>query len=566
MSSIADHSDAMSAKVMTTTIAALQAEMVTKDAEHAAKVAALEESLTDLAHENALLKRRLFGTKTERSQTSELQLALGDLLATEAKLQADLDASVEKAKDAAPKPESAEGKARPHGRRNLFASKLPRVPVEIRDPALEAQGARLIRFEDSTQLAFRRGGFFVVVKRVAQYEVVEQSVATVVPATPPETLFPKALLHTSTVAHLITSKFSLGVPHYRLERDLLDQGMRLDRGLMSRYVEHAGNTLGATIVAAMWRDAIANGQMISTDATGALVQPTKAKDGKSLACKKGHFFTAVVDADAVLFAYVERHTSEAVKALFGEFRGLLQADASSVYEILARGRPPDTDDSEAGVALVACWAHCRRYFFEAALCRHPAGVQGLMRIRAMYAVDAAGRRVPRAERTAFRSTHLRPLMDEFFTWAVAARDVTPGRNLATKALGYALNQEAELRRVLLDGDIPLDNTRAERALRKIVVGRKNWMFYGTDTHAEAAAANFSIIATCRLHGIDPFVYFDEVLRVLPYWPHERYLELAPQHWLATRARLDPNELERPLSHVTVLPPPSASTETPTPAR
>ena len=556
----------MSTEVMAATIAGLQAEMAAKEverAEMASKLAALEESLTDLAHENALLKRRLFGTKTERSQTSELQLALGDLLATEAKLQADLDAAVEKAEGAAPEPDPQQGKGTPrrHGRRNLFTSNLPRVPVEIRDPALEARGARLIRFEDSTQLAFRRGGFFVVVKRVAQYEVVEESAATVVPAPPPETLFPKALLHTSTVAHVITSKFALGVPHYRLERDLLDQGMRLDRGLMSRYVEHAGNTLGATIVAAMWRDAIANGQMISTDATGALIQPTKAKDGKSLACKTGHFFTAVVDADAVLFAYVERHTSEAVKELFGEFRGLLQADASSVYEILARGRPPDTDD---GVQLVGCWAHCRRYFFEAALCRHPAGVQGLMRIRAIYAADAAGRRVPRAERTAFRATHLRPLMDELFTWAAGARDLTPGRNLATKALGYALNQEAELRHVLLDGDIPLDNTRAERALRKIVVGRKNWLFYGTDTHAEAAAAIFSLIATCRLHGLDTFAYFDEVLRVLPYWPRDRYLELAPQNWLATRARLDPKQLEPPLSHVTVPPLPSASPEVSTP--
>ncbi|MBX3157659.1 MAG: IS66 family transposase [Deltaproteobacteria bacterium] len=294
--------------------------------------------------------------------------------------------------------------------------------------------------------------------------------------------------------------------------------------------------------------------MISTDATGAAIQPTKAKDGKSLACKKGHFFTAVVDAHAVLFAYVERHTSEAVKALFGDFRGLLQADASAVYNVLARGRPPDVDD---GVELVGCFAHCRRGFFEAALCRHPAGVQGLMRIRAMYAVDDAGRRVPRADRTAFRAAHLRPLMDEFFTWAAAARDLTPGRNLATKALGYALNQEAELRRVLVDGDIPLDNTRAERALRKIVVGRKNWLFYGTDTHAEAAAAIFSIIATCRLHAIDPFVYFDEVLRVLPYWPHDRYIELAPPHWLATRARLDAEQIARPLSDFTVPSPPTA---------
>jgi len=300
VSSSREHADAMSPEVMAATIAGLRAER----AEMAAKVAALEESLTDLAHENALLKRRLFGTKSERGYTSELQLALGDLLASEAKLQADLDASIGNANGAAPKPDPSQGKgkARPHGRRDLLASKLVRVPVEIRDPALEAQGARLIRFEDSTQLAYRRGGFFVVVKRVAQYEVVEDSIATVKPAPMPESIFPKALLHTSTVAHLLTSKFALGVPHYRLERDLLDQGMRLDRGLMSRYVEHAGNTLGATIVAVMWRDAIANGQMISTDATGASIQPTKAKDGKSLACKKGHFFTAVVDADAVLFA------------------------------------------------------------------------------------------------------------------------------------------------------------------------------------------------------------------------------------------------------------------------
>jgi transposase len=549
----------MSAELAAATVAALQAELVAKEAERAemaVKVASLEESLTDLAHENALLKRRLFGSKTERTRTSELQLALGDLLASETALQADLDDAVKTAKDAAP-PEPAagpgRGKPRPHGRRNLLASNLPRVPVEFRDANLEAAGARLIRFEDSLQLAFKRGGFYAVVKRIAQYEAVVAGEATVVPAPPPETLFPKALLHTSTVAHLITSKFALGVPHYRLERDLLDQGMRLDRGLMGRYVEYAGNTLGATIVAAMWRDAIANGRMISTDATGALIQPTKAKDGKSLACTKGHFFTSVVDADAVLFAYATRHTSDAVQALFGDFRGFLQADASAVYDILARGRPPDVDD---GITLVGCWAHCRRLYFEAALCRHPVGVQGLLRIRAMYAVDAAGRRVPRAERTAFRDIHLRPLIDEFFTWAAATRETTPGRNLATKAIGYALNQEAELRRVLADGAIPLDNTRAERALRQIVVGRKNWLFYGTDTHAEAAAAIFSIIATCRLHGIDPFTYFDEVLRILPYWPHDRYLELAPQHWIATRTRLDPDELARPLSRI-VVPPPTA---------
>ena len=92
--------------------------------------------------------------------------------------------------------------------------------------------------------------------------------------------------------------------------------------------------------------------------------------------------------------------------------------------------------------------------------------------------------------------------------------------------------------------------------------RKNWMFYGTDTHAEAAAAIFSVIASCRLHGIDPFTYLDEILRVLPYWPHDRYLELAPAQWRGTRARLVPEQLESPISHITVPPVPPPPDTTP----
>jgi transposase len=530
-------------------IAALQSELVGLKAELGAKVATLEETITNLAHENALLKRRLYGNKTERSQTSEAQLAFGDMLATEKRLQQELDEALAKANAEAgacgQQPSTPGERKKPKGRRNLLASKLPRCLVEILDEELENKGCRKIGFDESAQLMFRRGGFAVLVKRVARYEVVQDGGATVVTVPSPETLFPRALLHTSAVAHLAVSKFGLGVPHYRLERDVADQGVPLDRGTMSRYIEHAGNTLGATIVQAMWADAIANAQVISTDATGALIQPAKNPGSdRSQACKKGHFFTAVVDCDAILFRYVEHHSSEAVKQLFGNFHGFLQADASNVYDILARGPPTDNDE---GVSLVGCFAHLRRYFFEAAICRYPVGLQGLMRIRAIYAAEDVVKRAEGTKRRALREQHVRPLMTSFFNWARTARDLTPGRNLATKALGYALNQEAELLRVLEDINVPLDNTRSERALRKIVVGRKAWMFYGSDMHAEAAAGIFTIIASCRLHGIDPFTYLDEILRVLPYWPRERYLELSPKHWAATRARLRPEELAAPLS-------------------
>jgi len=536
-------------------LAVLQAELAASQAEAAAKVAALEDTITNLAHENALLKRRLYGNRTERSQTSELQLALGDLLADEAKLQKELDGEVGKIRDALePEPKPAGGpRVTPKGRRNLNLSKLPRVVVELLDPERERAGGRRIGFEDSAQIMFRRGGFAVLVKRVAKYEVVRDGEATVETVPSPATLFPRALLHSSAIAHVITSKFALGVPHYRLEQDLADQGMPLDRGTMSRYVEHAGSTLGATIVHAMWQDALAHAQVISTDATGALIQPAKTKDGRPQACKKGHFFTAVADCDAILFAYTEAHTSAFVQELFGTFRGYLQADASNVYDVLEHGPPKDSED---GVRLVGCWAHCRRYFFEAAICRYPVGLQGLLRIRALYAADRIVQRAPAAERAALRAQRVRPFCDDFFAWVHTARPITAGRNLATKALGYAANQEAELRRVLHAGTLPLDNTRAERALRKIVVGRKNWLFYGSDTHAEAAAAIFSVVASCRLHALDPYSYLEEILRVLPYWPRDRYLELAPKYWRATRGRLKPEELAAPLSAFTI---PLAST-------
>ncbi len=555
---------ALPASELASWVSALQAEMAGLRAETAAKVQSLENALANLAHENALLKRRIYGNKTERSKTSELQLTLGDLLATEQKLQQELDAAVAKAEEAAePAPKHSpdpQRRATPKGRRDLFASKLPRLSVEILHAELEEQGARRIGFDDSPQLMFRPGGWAVLVKRVARYEVPGEAGPTVVTTPTPETLFPRCLLHPSAVAHVITSKFALGVPHYRLEQSLKEQGAPLDRGTMSRYVEHAGNTLGATIVAAMWRDALAHGQVISTDATGALIQPAPSKDGRAQACKKGHFFTAVVDCDAVLFDYAEHHTSAYVQQRFAGFSGYLQADASAVYDILERGPPKDDED---GVRLVGCWAHCRRYFFEAAICRYPVGLQGLLRIRAIYAADHATKRVPLAERQAHREQHVRPLMESFFRWVREARATATGRTLATKALGYATNQEPELLRVLDDVKLPLDNTRAERALRKIVVGRKAWMFYGSDTHAEAAAALFSLIASCRLHQLDPFAYLEEVMRVLPCWPDDRYLELAPKHWRATRAKLNPLELELPISGFEIPPLDSPDSATPT---
>jgi len=535
-------------------ISTLQVELValkTHMSERDDQNASLRETILNLTHENELLKRRIYGNKTERTNTSELQLALGGLLDDEKQLQKQLEEAVKAAHGDGDndKTDQSGSNARKGsgGRRDLALSKFPRFLVEILDEELE-KTAKRIGFEDTNHVMHRRGGFWILVKRTAKYEVLGKDGPTVLGVEAPKTLFRRGLLHSSVVAYILMQKFSLGVPHYRLEQHLGDQGLEITRGMMCRYVEEAGACLGATICHAMWQEALSSAAMISTDATSAMVQPEKSKNGLRQACKKGHFFTAVADCDHVLFAYSEKHNQDFVKKLFGGFNGFLQSDASNVYDILDRGPPKDTDH---GVTLVGCWAHCRRYFFEAAISKYPIGIQGLMRIRAIYAADEAFRSLSPDRRKTLREQHLRPLMESFFQWVKAARASAQGRNLATKALGYSSNQEKELLRVLDDGSLPLDNTRSERTLRKIVVGRKNWMFYGSDTHAESAAAIFSTIASCRLHGIDPHQYLDEILRLLPYWPKGRYLELAPKYWQATREKLDPTELDAPLCSFTI---------------
>ncbi|MBL0195733.1 MAG: transposase [Myxococcales bacterium] len=480
-------------------------------------IAALESALTNHASENELLKRRLYGTKSERSGTSELQLTLGNLLADQAKLQAELDAltkqptgttgengAPEPAPEPAsppPPPEEAESeKPRPKGRRDLSASKLPRVVVEIRDGGAEASGGRLIDWETSYQLMFQRACFKVLVKKVAKYEVSVHGAARVMVAPSPKPLFPRAMLHTSVLAWLAVQKFALGVPNYRLERHVSAMG----ESSIARPCAATSRALAARSARPSCTPCCATPSRRARSSRPTPRAPPSSRapaTGPKRACKKGHFFTIVADRDHVLFSYVERHTQDAVASLFKGFRGYLQSDASSVYDILDRGH----GGADPPVLLVGCWAHTRRYFFEAAICKYPIGVAGLTRIRAIYVADNALAHMPPIDRTRERLTRVLPLVDEFFAWVRTTARATLGRTLATKALGYAENQEQELRRVFLDGRLPLDNTRSERALRTIVVGRKNWLFYGSDLHAHAAAALFqprSLLPTPRPRSAD----------------------------------------------------------------
>jgi hypothetical protein len=356
------------------------------------------------------------------------------------------------------------------------------------------------------------------------------------------------------IAHILVQKYRWGLPFHRQARMSEAEGLRLDDGMMCRYGEDAGATLGC-IVDAMATEARETAFCLSTDATGVSIQPERLPGRPRQACRKGHFFVVLADKDHIFFEFQAKHTSAAVCQMFRGFKGYIQADAHAIYDAVFRGEARTSSDDPPPLE-VGCWSHCRRKAWEAAVvAKDPAAREALLRMRKLFDLEEQWSDLAPANRHARRQLVSRPLVDDFFGWVVGqyAR-VKDTRGLVATAFGYAVRQEAALRRFLDDGRLPMTNNHSERALRGIAVGRKAWLFFGSDDHASAAANLLSLIASCELHKLDPEAYLCDIIHVLPYWPRDRYLELAPKYWAATRARIPAAELDTDIGDITVPPP------------
>jgi hypothetical protein len=533
-----------------------------------------------------LLRRRIFVAKAERVDATQLELEFQKTKQKLDALSAQLGATDEPVASAEPtgnevgsrpsgKP-PASSNTKPKGRRNLAdADHLPERRVEIRDAELERRGT-FIGWETSYKLGYQRPQAVRVVIARAKYKLEAEPVATetvpadatvleedgkrvtILTAPLPRLILRRGLLAPSMLARIIVQKFRFGLPYFRQEEQLAADGIALDRGTMARSIEEVGAALGA-IVLACADDARSHAFCLSTDATGVAIRPEALPDGRRQPCKKGHFFVVLADKKHVFFEYQSKHTSAAVCEMFRGFSGYIQADAHTIYDALFRGDA--VDDAQDAPLEVACWSHARRRFWEAAVSGFAVGREGLLRIRKLFDIDSGFSDLPPAARLQKRKALLAPFVDEFFDWARTQTDLSSlERGLVNKALGYVLRQQIALRRFLDDGRLRMDNNPSENALRVVATGRKAWLFFGSDDHAEAAANLYSLIASCKLHDIDPEPYLAEVIRVLPYWPRERFIELAPAYWNATRAQLDPAELQAELGSVTVPPPTRSSSE------
>jgi hypothetical protein len=241
-------------------------------------------------------------------------------------------------------------------------------------------------------------------------------------------------------------------------------------------------------------------------------------------CRNGHFWVTVAPEKHVLFSYSQRHDGAAVDELLHGYKGHLVADAHVVYDHLY---------ATGDVIEVGCWSHARRYFFKALPSDPERAKTALAWIAALFTLERGVVGSPAKKRRELRHARAAPIVDAFFAWCDREVDLVLDNSPIADGIRYARNQREALRRFLDDSRLPLHNNISELNLRREVVGRKNWLFVGSDDGAEVNAAFVSLLASCALHRLEPFSYMRDLPCMLPSWPIHHVLELAPAYWRQT---------------------------------
>jgi hypothetical protein len=302
--------------------------------------------------------------------------------------------------------------------------------------------------------------------------------------------------------------------------------VHLPRSTLCDWVAQVADLL-RPITDAMGR-AMLGAHRIHTDDTGI---PILAK-GRT---QKGHVWTYIPDDEHVIFRFTSRRKSDGPREFLRGYKGYVQADAANLYDRLYA----ESSDSEDGGAIeVGCWAHARRRFFDAQLTDRDRALIGLGFIRRLYEADRVASRSPPSRGTEERLRLAQPVLEAFKAWIDAESLVVLPKTPIADAFGYVRNQWDALTRFLDDARLKLDNNTAERELRRVAVGRKNWLFAGSDEGAERACVLYSLVASCKLYGVDPFEYLRYVLVRISEHPARDVLALSPKGWKQAARDLD----------------------------
>lgn len=341
-------------------------------------------------------------------------------------------------------------------------------------------------------------------------------------ATKPAQPIEKGLPGSGLLAHIIVSKLGDHLPLYRLEHIFDRSNISIARSTMSAWML-ACSTLVEPLVKLM-RDRVKKSKVIHTDDTTVKVQDANLK-GR---CRTGRVWCYLGDESNPydVFDFTPDRKREHPQKFLDDFRGYLQADAYGGYDgIYTRG----------DVIEIACWAHARRKFFEAKETDGLRSAQMLEFVRQLYAIEDEAKSMKHDERRELRHQKARPILDQIKSWLDREKAIVLPRSPMGLAIQYALNQWEALTRYTEQGYLNIDNNAAERALKRVAIGRKNWLFAGHDKAGSSHATFYTLIASAERHGLDPHKYLMSVLAKIGQTKLSEIDQFLPDVWKAEDA-------------------------------
>jgi len=469
-----------------------------------------------LNFEIARLKRWRFGSSSESLESTTLAV-LFDHLLTDTALE---DRAAEDAKLPAPSQPRAMGQAV----RQALPASLPRIEHHHEIPETHCacgQAFKRIGEEVSEQLDCVPAQFFVLRHIRGKYACACcQSIAA---APMPAQMIDKGIPAPGLLAQVVVAKLDDHLPLYRQEEIYARSGVHIARSSMAQWIGICGHRLAP--LAQALKQFILGHAVVHADETPVALLTAVHTPGRGKT-KKAYVWvyrtTNFMPLRAVLFDFCTSRGSEHPQRVLQDFTGTLVTDDYSGYHKLQRA---------GAITGALCMAHARRKLFEAhKLNGSQIAAHAVALIARLYEVEREARELEPAQRLLLRQSHAKPIADALHAWLLEKRQTLAKADITAKAIDHSLSNWRALTHYLVDGDVPIDNNAAENAIRPLAIGRKNWLFVGSQQAGERAAVMLSLIESAKLNGHDPWAYLKDVFERLPTLKNRDLESLLPHNW------------------------------------